>query len=118
MLVRPDVNDAERRRFPRTDAEIACKLRRDARAVFTPGRTTNISSGGAALELSGPRRAEIGERVAIAFEHAACPVTRSVQMVMGTVVRAGASLNGTQRVALVFDVPQMGLEALERRAAA
>ncbi len=118
MLVRPDMGDADRRRFPRADAEIACKLRRDARALFTPGRTTNVSCGGAALELSGPRRAEVGERVAVAFEHAACPVTRSVQMVTGTVVRAGLSLNGVQRVALAFDVPQMGLEALERRGAA
>lgn len=118
MLSRQDMGDADRRRFPRAEAEIACKLRRDARALFTPGRTTNVSSGGAALELAGPRRAEVGERVAVAFEHAACPVTRSAQMVTGTVVRAGPSLNGVQRIALAFDTPQAGLEGLEWRGAA
>lgn len=110
--------DADRRQFKRADAEIACKLRRDARAQFTPGRTTNISHGGAALELTGPRRAEIGERVAVAFEHATCPVTRSVHMITGTIVRADPSHAGVQRVAMAFDTPQFGLEALEHRHAA
>jgi hypothetical protein len=110
--------NADRRTFPRADAEIACKLRRDARALFTPGRTTNISPGGAALELSGPRRAEVGERVAVAFEHASCPVTRSVHMITATVVRAGPVHANAQSVALAFDTPQFGLQALEHRSAA
>lgn len=117
-MLKSDASPADRRRFPRADAEIDCKLRRDARALFTPGRTTNISPGGAALELTGPRRAEIGERVAIAFEHTACPVTRSVHMITATVVRADPSLDGTQHIALAFDTPQYGLEALDHREAA
>tara|TARA_R110000782_G_scaffold53205_8_gene113439 strand:+ start:1023 stop:1370 length:348 start_codon:yes stop_codon:yes gene_type:complete len=104
--------EQNRRSYPRADAEICCKLRRDARALFSPGRTTNISPGGAAVELSGPRPAAVGERVAIAFEHARCPVTRSAQMITATIVRAEPSFDNTQRVALAFDTPQFGLEAL------
>lgn len=114
----PESKDADRRRHPRAPAEIACKIRRDARALFTPGRTTNVSPGGAAVELLGPRRAEVGERVAVAFEHAACPVTRSVHMITATIVRAEPSLGGVQRVALAFDTPQFGLEGLRPHQAA
>ena len=111
-------NPADRRRHPRADAEIACKLRPDARAVFTPGRTTNLSPGGAALELRGPRPLRPGERVAVAFEHAACPVTRAVHMITATIVRADPALEGRQQVAIAFDTPQHGLQSLQHRPAA
>lgn len=102
-----------RRRFARADAEINCKIRRDARTLFTPGRTTNISPGGAAIELLGPREARIGERVALAFEHATCPVTRAAHMITATVVRAGPMAAGSQAVAVAFDTPQFGLQVLD-----
>lgn len=106
------IPDQNRRAHPRAQAEICCKLRRDARALFTPGRTTNVSPGGAAIELTGPRPASVGERVAIAFEHARCPVTRSAHMITATIVRAEPAFDNTQRIALAFDTPQFGLEAL------
>lgn len=110
--------EQNRRTHPRADAEICCKLRRDARALFSPGRTTNISPGGAAVVLTGPRPAVVGERVAIAFEHAACPVTRSAHMITATIVRADPAFDNTQRIALAFDTPQYGLEALQPAQAA
>lgn len=108
----------ERRQHQRTDAEIACKVRRDARTVFSPGRTINISAGGAALDLIGPREARPGERIAVAFEDRRCPVSRSAHMVTGTVIRATDLADGTQRIALAFDTPQHGIDAYERPMAA
>lgn len=107
-----------RRQFPRTDAEIACKVRRDARTLFSPGRTRDVSPGGVALDLIGPREARVGERIAIAFEHAHCPITRAAQMVTGTIVRAETGQDGVQHVAMAFDTPQFGLEGLDRPLAA
>ena len=114
----PDAAGRDRRVFDRADAAIDCKLRRDARASFSPGRTSNISAGGACVELVGPRHASVGERVAVAFEHNTCPVTRSAHMITATVVRAEPVFDNRQRVAIAFDRPQFGLAALERPVAA
>lgn len=107
----------DRRRFPRAGAEIACKVRRDARAVFAPGRTTNLSCGGAAIELASLRQAVVGERIAVAFEDPARPIARSEHMVTATVVRVDPAPQGLQRIALAFDAPQAGLTDHARRAA-
>jgi hypothetical protein len=114
----PKPEGRDRRVFDRADAAINCKLRRDARASFSPGRTSNISAGGACVDLIGPRLVSIGERVAVAFEHATCPVTRSAGMITATIVRAEPAFDNRQRVALAFDHPQFGLKALEVTAAA
>lgn len=102
----------ERRAHPRLDAEIAVKLRRCANAVFTGGRTLDFSTGGALVELFGPREAHEGERVAIAFENLQCPVTRAVRMIGASVIRVYPMREGRQRVAIRFDSPQLGLEGL------
>lgn len=105
----------DRRLFARADAEISCKLRRDARTMFTPGRTSNISPGGVAVELLGPRPVRVGERVAVAFEHPLHPIAHAAHMVTATVVRADPAhdglLSSPQRVALRFDTPQFGLDS-------
>lgn len=107
-----------RRRFERADTEIACKVRRDARTVYSPGKTIDLSAGGAAIELAGPREARVGERIAVAFENARCPITRAAHMVTATIVRVMDHREGVQRVGLAFDTPQFGLEALQQRDAA
>lgn len=114
----PSADGRDRRVFDRADATVNCKLRRDARASFSPGRTNNISAGGACVELVGPHCASVGERVAVAFEQDACPVTRSAQMITATIVRAEPVFDNRQRVAIAFDRPQFGLAALDRPAAA
>ena len=107
------MSQQNRRQYPRTDSEIACKVRRDARTVFSLGRTMNVSPGGAAITLLGPREACVGERIAVAFEHAKCAVTRSAHMVTGTIVRAEPCVDNAQHVALSFDTPQFGLQGLD-----
>lgn len=113
----------ERRGFARIATEIACKIRRDARTVFSAGRTSNLSPGGAAVTITGPRQARVGERIAIAFEQPNCAITRAAHMITATVVRAQPNDpanpdDQTQHLGLAFDTPQFGLEALEHPAAA
>jgi hypothetical protein len=107
------MSNAERRAFPRTETEIHCKLRRSARTLFNAGRTLDLSASGASLELTSPRTAKIGERVAIAFSCITCPVTKSAKMIGASVVRVGPVLNGRQEIAIAFDAPQRGLEGLQ-----
>ncbi|MEM9373911.1 MAG: PilZ domain-containing protein [Planctomycetota bacterium] len=119
LALQPDHRPGiERRVYPRTETEIACKVRRDARTVFSTGRTFNLSPGGAALTLHGPRPAHVGERIAIAFEHTSCAITRAAHMITATIVRAEPNGDDTQHIGLAFDTPQFGLEALDRPAAA
>jgi len=103
---------AERRAYSRSHSEIAIKLRRSARMLFSGGRTLDVSQGGASIEIAGPREAHAGERIAIAFENLHCPVTRSAKMIGASVVRVGPMVDGYQRVAIEFDSPQAGLEGL------
>lgn len=108
----------ERRAFPRSGTEIAVKLRRCANAVYSCGRTVDLSIGGAGIEIVGPREVRPGERIAIAFEHDRCPVTRAARMVGAQIVRAEPMRDGRQRVAIRFDAPQHGLDGLRLNSAA
>ncbi len=107
------MTNAERRAFPRTDTEISCKLRRSARTLFSPGRTFDLSASGASLEISSPRTAEVGERIAVAFACITCPVTNASKMIGARVVRTGPVFNGRQQIAIEFDAPQRNLEGLQ-----
>jgi len=109
---------SERRAHSRALAAIAVKLRRSARTLFTGGRTLDVSSGGASLELYGPREAIQGERIAIAFENMNCPVTRAAKMIGASVVRVEPLRDGRQRVAVCFDSPQTSFEGIGYSAAA
>ncbi len=105
--------NTERRAYARSETEVAVKLRRCARMLFTGGRTLDVSQGGALLELFGPREAHAGERIAITFENQYCPVTRAARMLGARVIRVEPMCDGRQRVAIAFDAPQAGLEGLE-----
>ena len=116
-MIEPKLN-AERRIHPRSFTEIAVKLRRSARTLFTGGRTVDVSQGGASIELYGPREAHAGERIAIAFENLHCPVTRAARMIGAQVIRVEPLNNGRQLVAIEFDTLQVGLEGLDLPSAA
>lgn len=103
----------DRRKHTRLDLEIAVKLRRCANALYSCGRTLDVSAGGAGIELIGPREAHPGERIAIAFENLRCPVTRAARMIGAEVVRVGPMRDGRQQVAVRFDALQGGLEGLQ-----
>ena len=103
---------SERRAFVRSYTDIAIKLRRSARAIFTGGHTIDVSQGGASIGLIGPREAHAGERIAVAFENLHCPVTRAAKMIGATIIRVEPMAQGRQMVAIEFDSPQCGLEGL------
>lgn len=107
------VTNSERRAHTRSTTEVAIKLRRSARTLFTGGHTLDVSKGGASLELFGPREAHKGERIAITFENMQCPVTRAARMLGAEVIRVEPICNGRQRIAIRFDALQTGLEGLE-----
>ncbi len=103
---------SDRRVYQRTDLRVAVKLRRQANAIYSSGRTLDVSMGGAGIELNGPREAHEGERIAIAFENMNCPVTRAARMIGAQIVWAEPMRDGHQRVAIRFDAPQAGIEGL------
>ncbi len=109
----------ERRAHHRVESEIGVKLRRSARAVFSGGRTIDVSEGGALIELIGPRKANPGERIAIAFENLHCPVTRAARMLGAQIVRVDidSPISDRQIIAIKFDALQAGLSGLGRSAA-
>lgn len=109
---------SERRVYPRRGLQIDVKMRRCANAIYSCGRTLDLSMGGARLEIVGPREAHAGDRIAIAFENDRCPVTRATRMVGAEIVRAEPVRDGRQRVAVRFDAPQLGLEGLRVKSAA
>lgn len=108
----------ERRAFVRSGARVAVKLRQCANAIFTSGRTIDVSMGGAAIELVGPRQAHKGDRIAIAFENARCPVTCAAKMIGAEVVRVENHHDGYQRIGVRFDAPQAMLDAMSTQRAA
>jgi c-di-GMP-binding flagellar brake protein YcgR len=97
----------DRRAFQRDVCHVGVKLRQCANALYTSGRTLDLSMGGAAIELSGPREAHLGERIAIAFESSESAVARAARMIGAEVIRVEPRHDGRQRIAVRFDAPQM-----------
>jgi c-di-GMP-binding flagellar brake protein YcgR len=108
----------ERRAFVRSGCRVAVKLRQCANAIFSAGRTVDLSLGGAAIELTGAREAHKGDRIAIAFENTSSPITCASRMVGAEVVRVEAPHNGRQRIGVRFDAPQITLDAFDIPSAA
>jgi len=115
--LKPDTLN-ERRAFQRSGCRIAVKLRQCANAIYTSGRTLDVSMSGAGIEVVGPRPVNEGDRIAIAFENLRCPVTRATRMVGAEIVRVEPKRDGCQRIGVRFDALQLGLEGLELRSAA
>lgn len=107
----------ERRAHARSSCNVAVKLRQCANAMFTSGRTLDVSMGGAAIELRGPRKAKLGDRIAIAFENTKCPVTCVARMVGAEIIRIDES-EGHQRIGVRFDAPQPALNVFDLQHAA
>jgi len=101
-----------RRRYERTDAEIACKCRRSAHTLFALAQTIDLSPGGAALEITSPRPTQIGDRLALAFNSPICPILNASKMIGATVVRVDPVDYNHQHVAVEFDAPQFSLTEL------
>lgn len=98
-----------RRRYERANAEIACKCRRNAKTLFAPAQTLDLSPGGASLEITSPRPTNLGDRLALAFNSPTCPILNASKMIGATVVRVTPISHNKQHIAVEFDAPQFNL---------
>tara|TARA_E500000318_G_C3505877_1_gene190257 strand:- start:118 stop:459 length:342 start_codon:yes stop_codon:yes gene_type:complete len=105
-------NASDRRRHTRTPTEIACKLIQNAQCRYRTAVTTDISAGGALLDLRTPKPLRAGETLSMSVNWNGRPLMSRDELVTATVVRAGPLLDQSQRVAVEFDEPQQQADAL------
>ena len=95
-------SSAERRAFPRTPLARPCKVRRAPGGHALPGQTINTSPGGLLIELHGARRLSPGESIEVLVAWDGAPVVASASAIEARVVRAIATTDDRQIVALRF----------------
>lgn len=96
----------ERRRETRFPVIRPVKLRCVESGRFLAGKTSNVSAGGALLELDSAARVTPGQRLEVGIAwNAGQALLSASSLTAATVIRA-QPLNRRQRVALRFDHPQ------------
>jgi len=103
---------ANRRRYQRSETQLACKCRRSAKTLFAPAQTIDLSPGGCYLEINSPRPTQLGDRLALAFNSPTCPILSASKMIGAKVVRITPIDQHRQRIAVEFDAPQFNLTEL------
>lgn len=97
------ITGEERRRHDRAAILKPCKVYMPASGRFAPGRTCNVSAGGALVSVEGGRPMAAGEEINVTIAFSRMPVVPADQMLRGRVVRAGACEGGRQLVAVEFE---------------
>ncbi len=105
-------NSADRRQYVRTSTEIACKLLQNAECRYRSALTTDVSEGGALIQLRTPKPMKIGEMMRLSINWNGRPLMSREELVEATVVRAGPMLKQVQQIAVRFDTPQTQAETL------
>ncbi len=108
----PPASGRDRRRHPRTSTELPCKVLRPALARYLSARTTDLSAGGALLDIATTRPLEVGESIAVGIAWHGEGVLRSRDLVDATVVRADALPGSRQRIAVRFADEQIQVQEL------
>lgn len=115
----------DRRAHPRTETALRCKVLAEGRVRYLPGRTLDVSAGGASVELRTTRALRAGEAVEIAVNWDEAALLRREGARAGRVVRAGPLVGGRQVAALAYEsaegLPEIvvrGAAPRERRSAA
>lgn len=103
---------ADRRQHVRTSTEIACKLLQSAECRYRSALTTDVSKGGALVQLRTPKPLKTGETLRLSINWNGRPLMSRDELVEATVVRAGPMLEQVQQVAVRFLEPQAQAEAL------
>lgn len=100
-LAQADVGGADdRRQFPRFDISRPCKLYHAATGRYLPGRTRNLSAGGALVDVDTPRDFAEGESLELAIAWTRRALLPADALVEAKVMRTVASLvlpDGTTR---------------------
>ncbi len=92
----------ERRRFERQEIERSCKIYRPAHKRYLPGRTLDLSAGGALLEVEAPRPLIPGEAIDLAVAWTNLPVLPTRALQDARIVRVTRERDGRQIVAVEF----------------
>lgn len=93
----------DRRGSPRQPIDLGCKVFHHASLRFQAGRSVDISSTGALVEIALGRTLAVGDRVDVAIDWTRCGLLASESLVRGRVVRAQRRPGGFQRLAVAFD---------------
>ena len=97
---------SDRRHDARLELSRPVKVKCLLTGRYLPGRSRNLSAGGALLEIDHPSLLVPGQRVMIGVAHTRQDVILAAEdMTPATVVRS-AGLQGTQTVAIQFDQRQ------------
>lgn len=104
-----DSSALDRRQYQRVAADVECKVLYPAAARYLAARTRDVSSGGVALTIVTHRPLKIGDAVRVAVDWSHQGLLDADGMIRGRVVRADPMLERIQRIAVVFDSPQVGI---------
>ena len=100
-------SEADRRAHPRAAADVGCKVLRANVARYLAARSRDVSRGGALLELRTPSPLAHGESLDIGLAWTGEAMLPRGGAIRARVVRATPLHAGIQRVAVVFENPQI-----------
>lgn len=92
----------DRRRFAREPVERPCKVLHCASLRFAPGRTANLSEGGALLRVVSARPYDPGDSIEVAIGSPTSAVLSSRDLIPARVVRAEPEAGSLQALAVEF----------------
>jgi hypothetical protein len=93
---------SDRRQHARIAVSRPCKMLRVSTQRYESAVTTNVSVGGALMEIAAGREFSAGEELLIAIAWNDAAVVRSNEMIRAEVVRSLRGPSGRQMVALRF----------------
>jgi hypothetical protein len=101
----------DRRRWDRLDTAKPCKVFLPVSQRFAPGRTCNVSRGGALVTIETARPLCPGDPIDITISFSRLPLVPADRMLRGRITRAETFDADRQLVAIEFDEPLAELAA-------
>jgi len=102
-LARGPIED--RRRHERTILVRACKVKTTDAARFLPASTTDVSAGGALIQVGRDRPFKEGERIQVGVDWGRTPILSAEALVPARVVRVVPMDRHQQAIGIAFDRP-------------
>tara|TARA_Y100000815_G_C13132764_1_gene421234 strand:- start:332 stop:679 length:348 start_codon:yes stop_codon:yes gene_type:complete len=101
-----------RRAFQRANATLPCKVLRPNAARYLAARTSDVSQGGALIEITTPTALASGERLRVGVAWIDEPILRGNRTIDAEIVRVTPLHDGRQTLAIRFDSPQIEAAAI------
>lgn len=102
---------SERRRFPRHSIVRPCKIRDRRNLLFSGGRTTDLSVGGALIRVDRARPFRAGDEIDMVVAWSDSAVVASEHMLRATIKRVLPIDYHHQALAVEFAIPEQELAA-------